>query len=88
MVDAHEEVADRLLSQGEHYVRMMNPTGYSESSGAFIASRYRVTLQDVINSLRLEGSASADKGIGGETQKIMHITVEAAREGEPACSFL
>lgn len=82
MADTKADVSERLLEEGDHYVQTMNPTGYNESSGPFVASRYKTTLQDVINSLRLEGTPSADKPTSSEVQKIMQIKVEPATDGE------
>lgn len=82
IADTKAEVSEQLLEAGDHYVQTMNPTGYNESSGPFVASRYKTTLQDVINSLRLEGTPSADKPTSSEVQKIMQITVEPATDGE------
>lgn len=81
MIDTSEDVSEKILSQDEHYIQTMNPTGYNESSGPFVASRYKSTLQDVINSLRLEGSPSADKAASSEIQKILQIKVEPVTEG-------
>lgn len=87
MLDTTEEVSEKILSQDEHYVQTMNPTGYNESSGPFVASRYKCTLQDVINSLRLEGSPSADKPASSEIQKILQVKVEQATEGISQFSY-
>lgn len=82
MVDTTEEISEKILSQNEHYVKTLLPSGYKESDGPFAAARYKSTLQDVITSLQLEGGSSADTSSSSEIQKILQITVEPATEGK------